>query len=244
MNKREPPTRVCGDNSLSVIVPVYNEQSTLHALIETLERDLLSLGNVEAFIVNDGSTDQTRAVMDQLSSSHIRCVHMEANQGKTAAVRKGLELARAEWVIIQDADLEYSPRDIGRLMEVAGGDRVAVFGKRPGCWHLPSRWAFAAGVLAIDLWLFVLYRRWVRDHATCYKLVSREMLERMDLQSTGFEGCVEITAKLMRMGVPIRQVPISYSPRPMSAGKKLKPSYFFSAMAAVWEWRNWYTADT
>ncbi len=225
--------------TLTVIIPVYNEAGTIASVVDAMERDLIAKTACEVIIVDDGSGDGTRAILDQVSSGSIQCVHLQSNSGKTVAVRKGLELATGNWVIVQDADLEYSPGDILRLLDESDGQRVAVFGRRPSYWHKPSRWAFVIGVLTIDCWMWLIYRRWVRDHATCYKLVPREILETMNLQSTGFEGCVEITSKLMRMGIPIRQVPVEYNPRPVSAGKKLKPTYFFTAMAAVWRWRRW-----
>jgi glycosyltransferase involved in cell wall biosynthesis len=165
---------------------------------------------------------------------------MECNSGKTAAVREGLAIAEGDWVIVQDADLEYSPGEISDLLDAAESSGAkAVYGRRPSHWSKPSRWLFVAGVLGVDLAIFVLNRGWVRDHATCYKLVDRELLRRMRLESTGFEGCVEITAKLMRMGIPIRQIPIQYEPRTHSDGKKLTADYGLVALKTAWKYRHW-----
>ncbi len=230
---------------LSIIVPVFNERQTIRTVLERLSNS--GCGSFEWIVVNDGSTDGTGAVLDAYLPPQQVCIHLTKNQGKTAAVRAGLARASGEWIIVQDADLEYDPAEILRLLqtaEVAAPQTVAVYGRRPSCWQRPSRWLFAAGVLSVDLFLLLVYRRWVRDHASCYKLVPRAALQGLDLQSTGFEGCVEITAKLMRNGTKILQVPISYSPRSTREGKKLRLSYGWTALSAVWRFRNWNGAGT
>ena len=109
----------------------------------------------------------------------------------------------------------------------------------PSLWHRPSRWVLASGVLLIDVALLMVYGRWVRDHATCYKVLPISTLRGLSLESTGFEGCVEITAKLMRANIPIYQLPITYAPRSASEGKKLTWRYGWTALMAVWRWRHW-----
>lgn len=225
---------------LSIIIPVFNERRTIGPLLERL-----SHSGCEAFewiVVDDGSTDGTGELLDALLPKSQLCIHLPMNQGKTAAVRAGLARATGEWIIVQDADLEYDPAQIPQLLQVAESAAprcVAVYGRRPPYWNRPSRWLFAAGVLSVDVFLLLAYRRWVRDHATCYKLVPRALLQSFALQSTGFEGCVEITAKLMRSGIPIIQVPIAYSPRSAQEGKKLTLRYGLTALRAVWQFRNW-----
>ena len=145
-------------------------------------------------------------------------------------------------VIVQDADLEYDPSEIPKLLafaESALPRKVAVYGRRPCCWGMPSRWLFATGVLGIDCLLLIAYRRWVRDHASCYKLVPRSILQSFDLNATGFEGCIEITAKLMPSQIPILQVPISYTPRKTTEGKKLTIGYGLTALRSIWFYRSW-----
>lgn len=222
---------------LSVIVPVFNEARCIDVSLRNIVEQKST--DWQVILCDDASTDGFIDKIDSLCVSDIDVFIRQANGGKTAAVRDGLRLAKGKWVVVQDADLEYDPADLHRLLAVGQEKGRAVYGKRPSYWHWPSRWPFALGVLLVDVWLFVVYRRWVRDHATCYKMMPTELMRSLDLQSNGFEGCVEITAKLMRLGIPIHQVPISYHPRSAKDGKKLTWRYGWTALQAVWHWRNW-----
>ena len=226
---------------LTVIVPFFNEAATLG---QTVARLLSSVpADAQVVVVDDGSTDDGAAQLGRFGDT-VERLKFAANRGKTAAVRAALAQARGKYIIVQDADSEYDPADIPMLLQQAEtsaartGVPVAVFGRRPSYWHDPRRWLFAGGVLAIDLLLAVCHRRFLRDHATCYKLLDRQTMVRLDLSSSGFEGCVEITSKLFRRGVPVAQVPISYRPRSIRQGKKLAPAYFLRAVSAVWRWRS------
>ena len=225
---------------LSIIVPVYNERNTICQILDRLQRSGCS--EFEWIVVDDGSTDGTTELLQGRVPTLTHCILKPINQGKSAAVRSGLEIATGDWVIVQDADLEYDPSEIPKLLAVAETAlprTVAVYGRRPSCWDKPSRWLFASGVLGVDCLLLLFYRRWVRDHASCYKLVPRSILQSFDLNATGFEGCIEITAKLMRSQIPILQVPITYSPRKTTEGKKLTVGYGPAALRAVWGYRHW-----
>ena len=224
---------------ITVIIPVYNEVSTIRKVIERVVTSLTSLA--EIIVVDDGSNDGTVEILKVIQSeTSVRVLFQPENQGKTSAVIRGLAEAKGTWAVVQDADLEYDPNDIKVLFEKAKlNPHAAIYGRRPGCWHMPSRWIFAVGVLFIDIAIFAFYRRCIRDHATCYKLVPREMLNSFTLESTGFEGCIEITAKLMRSGIPIIQIPITYAPRGVHEGKKLTVGYGPRALAAVWKYRSW-----
>lgn len=228
---------------LSVIIPVYNEKATVLKVIDRCQR--CAPAGSELIIVDDGSTDGSREILTALSreSHDIRFIFKEVNGGKTSAVLAGLEIATGQWILVQDADLEYHPADIMRMLDCVGKETPVVYGRRPSCWQMPSRWLFAGGVLLVDVLLLCVYRRWVRDHASCYKLIPRECLARMQLQSAGFEGCVEITAKLMNSGISIKQVPISYAPRSAAEGKKLRVRYGWTAVRSVLRWRNWTPVD-
>lgn len=225
---------------LTIIIPVYNECATIVQLIERLKHS--GVAGFEWIFVDDGSTDGTTNLLRENVPSDQKLIIQPTNQGKSAAVRAGLLEAAGEWIIIQDADLEYDPSEIPRLLARAIASTtqpVAVYGRRPSYWHRPSRWVFALGVLGIDIAFLVVYRHWIRDHASCYKLVPRELLQSFDLQASGFEGCVEITAKLMLTRTPILSVPIGYVPRKTTEGKKLTMSYGFTALKALWDYRKW-----
>lgn len=197
-------------------------------------------GDWQVIVVDDGSSDGTIEVLQrECPRLKFELIFRPENGGKSAAVRDGLAASRGEYVLVQDADLEYDPRDISGLLAAIQQPGDVIYGRRPSCWIRPSRWLFASGVLFIDLALLVVYRRFIRDHATCYKLLPRRTLESFKLESTGFEGCIEITAKLMRSQIPIYQIPIRYSPRTKVAGKKLTFAYGLRALRSVWRWRNW-----
>ncbi len=224
---------------LTIIIPVYNERATIVQVIQRLQRS--GCQSFEWIFVDDGSTDGTTQLLREHVPSHQKLIVQPTNQGKSAAVRAGIEQATGDWIIVQDADLEYNPVEIPRLLEATESSvmqPIAVYGRRPSYWQSPNRWIFALGVLGIDLAMLVVYRRWVRDHATCYKLVPRRLLQSFDLQANGFEGCVEITAKLMRSGTCIIQIPIDYVPRKVCEGKKLRMGYGRTALRSVWRYRK------
>jgi glycosyltransferase involved in cell wall biosynthesis len=224
---------------LTIIIPVFNEHRTIVHLIERLSYS--GCADFEWIFVDDGSTDGTTELLRAHVPAHQRLIVQPRNQGKTAAVRAGLEAATGDWVIIQDADLEYDPGQIPFLLTVAvmsEAQPVAVYGQRPSCWQDPRRWIFAIGVLAVDIAIYGLHSGWVRDHATCYKLIPTEILRSLELESSGFEGCIEITAKLLNRRIPIVRVPISYQPRNRMDGKKLSWTYGFTALRSVWKFRK------
>lgn len=223
---------------LSILIPVFNEHRTIVALIERLKRS--GCADFEWIFVDDGSTDGTTELLKANIPSHQTFILRDINQGKTAAVRAGLEVATGDWVIIQDADLEYDPAQIPLLLakaEQSAVQPVAVYGQRPSCWNDPTRWIFALGVLGVDIAIYLLNGGWVRDHATCYKLLPTKTLRAFRLSSVGFEGCIEITAKLMQHRIPIFRIPIKYQPRSRRDGKKLSWTYGLKALRSVWMFR-------
>jgi hypothetical protein len=225
---------------LSIIIPVYNEHRTVVQLIQRLHDS--GCGSYEWIFVDDGSTDGSVELLKEHVPSHQKIILLDVNAGKTAAVRAGLEHATGQWTIVQDADLEYQPWIIPTMLEVTqllGVHPIAVYGRRPSYWFNPKRWIFASGVLGVDVLLWWYYGGWVRDHATCYKLMPTELLRSLELTSSGFDGCIEITAKLMTLKVPIKQVAIPYSPRGADEGKKLTLAYALEAWKAVLRYRSW-----
>lgn len=227
-----------GWRKLSVIVPAYNEERSIELLLQRLMQ--IRQPDWQILVVDDGSTDATRAILHEAATRmEFDLILRDQNGGKTAAVRSGLDASVGEWVLFQDADLEYEPEDIVRLLAAADNSTMVVYGRRPSYWNKPSRWLFASGVLFIDIAFWIVYGRFVRDHATCYKLLPRALITSFDLQSTGFEGCVEITAKLMKSKIPIQQIPIEYHPRSSKEGKKLTALYGFRALRSLVSWRKW-----
>jgi len=228
---------------LSVLIPVWNEGATL---LEILEQVRAVPVEKEIILVDDGSTDGTRDILQSLIESgqaqdedgnvenndlDLRIV-LQEHGGKGVAVRRALSLARGDWIVVQDADLEYDPNDFVRLLAFAQKKRgrcVAVFGTRllkgsPSRANQAqhSRTAFYYGRIGLSVWFRVLYGAPVSDVATCYKMVRRDVLQSFDLRGRGFELDFEIAAKLARSGHRIWEVPVWYQPRSVLEGKKIK----------------------
>lgn len=210
---------------LSIIIPVYNEEST----IEILLRRLLAISfpfRVEIIVVDDGSTDRTRDLIAAVNRDNIFKVHNSLiNLGKGAAVRFGLEYASGEYVVVQDADLELDPQDIVKLINpVIAGKVDVVYGSRfksGSTRTVAVPWYTTLANRILAGYTNLLYGSSLTDIATSYKLVRTDIMRKLRLRCTGFEFDPEITAKLLRLGHRIIEVPISYEPRSTQQGKKI-----------------------
>lgn len=225
---------------LTVIVPVFNEADTIDALLSAL---LLVPLDKQVVIVDDGSSDRTpRALEKWTDLPGVEVVRHRVNRGKGAAIRTGLAFARGRFTVIQDGDLEYDPQDLARVVApLRDGTAQVVYGSRylldrRAFWRWDSfRW----GVALLNLCIRILFSQRLTDEATCYKAFPTNLLKTMDLQCEGFEFCPEVTAKACRLGVTIHEVPISYTPRGMTAGKKIRWSDGLTALLTAWRWRRW-----
>ena len=205
---------------LTVIVPVYNERNTVTEILRRMRRAELPI-DLEVIVVDDGSTDGTDRILSALEDSTVRVLRHPDNRGKGAAVRTGLDAARGDLILIQDADLEYDPDDWNRLLgPVLRGRTKVVFGSR----YLGEREAVSLRRWMADrglsLLTSLLYNSAISDMQTCLKLVDRKVLESIDLKAEHFDLEPEITAKLLRSGERIYEVPISYAGRRRSEGRK------------------------
>ncbi len=234
-------TSTDGTAVLTVIVPVYNEASTVS---ELLSRVLAADYSKQVIVVDDGSSDATGDVLAQWEErSEIVVVRHEANRGKGAAIRTGLERAHGQFVIVQDADLEYDPGEYSRLIEpLRNVEADVVYGSRRlghGCswreWLNP----FHHGVTTLNFLVWLWYGVRLSDEATCYKAMATDVLRRMHLECERFEFCPEVTAKACRMGLRITEVPIAYHRRALSEGKKIRLHDWFEAAATLRKWRRW-----
>ena len=222
---------------LSVIVPVYNERVTVAEVIRRIRAVDISL-DVEVIVVDDGSSDGTDKVLSALSDSTVRVVTHPVNQGKGAAVRTGMAIARGDLLLIQDADLEYDPADWPLLLDpVLRGKARVVYGSRFTGQRknmLPLHWI---GNRFLSLVTNLLYSSTMSDMETCYKLFDRQVLEGITIESDRFDFEPEITAKVLRRGFRIYEVPISYAGREMDEGKKITWRDGFSALRALVKYR-------
>jgi glycosyltransferase involved in cell wall biosynthesis len=222
---------------LSVIVPVYNERNTVVEILRRMRAVDLPVDR-EFVVVDDGSTDGTRAVLTQLGDSTVKIVTHPRNRGKGAAIRTALEHVTGDLVLIQDADLEYDPDDWSKLLApVLKGRAVVVYGSRFTGEHRNMLFLHWAGNRALSLVTNLLYNTTLSDMETCYKLFDRKVLDRITLKSEKFDFEPEVTAKVLRQGVRIYEVPISYAGREFEEGKKITWRDGFAALIALVKYR-------
>ncbi|HXS99794.1 MAG TPA: glycosyltransferase family 2 protein [Elusimicrobiota bacterium] len=207
--------------TLSVLIPVYNEKATVLELLRRVEAVELPVGR-EIIMVDDGSTDGTREILKSLGSRAKVVLH-ERNRGKGAAIRTALTHATGDYVIIQDADLEYDPKDYpGLLVPLLDGRADAVYGSRflGGPHRVLFFWNYAANKF-FTLLTNVLYNINLTDMGTCYKLFVTEKLKAIPLESERFGIEAELTAKICKHRLRLYETPISYSGRTYDEGKKI-----------------------
>jgi len=207
--------------TLSVIVPVFNERSTVAEIVRRMRSVELPVER-EIVVVDDGSDDGTGAVLTQLRDSTVRVIAHPQNRGKGAAIRTGLESAKGDLVLVQDADLEYDPEDWPRLLApVLKGRARVVYGSRFTGERRNMLFLHWVGNRFLSLVTNVLYNSTLSDMETCYKLFDRRVLDGIRLHADRFDFEPEFTAKVLRRGIRIYEVPISYAGRELSEGKKI-----------------------
>jgi glycosyltransferase involved in cell wall biosynthesis len=207
---------------LSIVVPVYNEEATVGPVIDRLLAIELPIPR-EILVVNDGSTDGTRTVLDAIPAhDSLRVVHAAANGGKGLAIRIGFEQARGTIVAIQDADLELDPAELASLVTpILAGETPVVYGSRFLRGSAGAPWlTFAANRFLTGL-TNVLYGSRLTDMETCYKMMRIELARALQLEASRFDIEPEITAKLLRAGHRIVELPVRFEPRSRAQGKKI-----------------------
>jgi glycosyltransferase involved in cell wall biosynthesis len=213
-----------------VIVPTFNHGPYVAAAIQSILSQ--TSVNLELIVVDDGSSDGTRQVLAQLRDSTVRVVTLDENRGKGVAVRKGFEHATGDYVLIQDADLEYDPDDWPRLLQpVLRGRARVVYGSRFTGERRNMLFFHWVGNRFLSLVTNVLYNTTLSDMETCYKLIDKRLIDGLTLRAQRFEIEPEITAKLLKRRVRIYEVPISYTGREYEEGKKIT---WRDGFAALW----------
>jgi glycosyltransferase involved in cell wall biosynthesis len=224
---------------LSVIMPCYNEEKTLHQILEQVRAVDLDM---EIIAVDDHSSDNTYAVLqaEAQKDPRLRVIRHPQNGGKGAAVRSGLVHARGEVVIVQDADLEYDPNDYYELVRPIAEGRVnVVFGSRFMGSHTGMYFWNALGNKGLTFITNFLFNSWISDMETCYKAMRTDIMRSLHLESNDFRLEPEITAKVLRQGHRIYEVPVSYMGRTYEEGKKMHPSQGIYAILALVRYRLW-----
>ena len=203
-------------------MPVYNEVATVRQAIDEVMAARIGM-DIELVIVDDGSTDGTRQILDETAwPANVRVLKHDRNRGKGAAVRTALESARGEFSAIFDADLEYDPADLGNLMPpLVSGDTNAVFGVRAFDGYTSHSFLFVLGNKGVTLFANVLFNVYLRDLMTCHKAIRTDVFKALPLQGNGFDIEPEIAARLLQRGERIFEVPVHYKARGSDEGKKL-----------------------
>lgn len=217
--------------NVSVIIPSYNEANTIKELLKRVQAENIAS---EIIIIDDGSTDGTREILETYSGEEpFKIILHEFNQGKGAAVRTGIQHAKGDVIIIQDADLEYNPREYKKLLEpIEEGLAEVVYGSRfLGGPRRPTMfWHMVANKL-LTFMTNILYNNILTDMETGYKVFLREVVQDMPLRANRFDFEPEFTAKILKRKVRIFEIPITFNPRDYSEGKKIG---LRDAFQAVW----------
>jgi len=219
------------------VIPVYNEKNTVTALVDRVRRVNI---DKEIILIDDGSTDGTSDIVKNMKGGDISLITMEKNTGKGAAVRKGIEQAKGDIILIQDADLEYFPEDYPILLEpILSGKADIVYGSRfldQSLNSIPLN-LFRMGGSFITKMTNFLYGINLTDEACCYKVFRSSVLKKIPLECRRFEFCPEVTAKVSRMGYKIHEVAVRYNPRTFKEGKKITYKDGFTALITLLKYK-------
>jgi glycosyltransferase involved in cell wall biosynthesis len=224
---RPPP--IPANPLLSVVMPVYNERTTVE---EIIRRVLAVSLRIELIVVDDGSTDGSGEILERLQREIGFTLLRQANAGKGAALRKGFAAVTGDLVIIQDADLEYSPEEYPDLIElICRGHADVVYGSRFLGRHRVFLFTHYLGNRVVTLATNILYNTMLTDMETCYKVMRTDVLRSFSLESNGFGIEPELTAKIFKRGYRVYEIPITYAGRGYDEGKKIT---WTAGLGALW----------
>jgi glycosyltransferase involved in cell wall biosynthesis len=220
---------------LTVIIPVYNEKETLRTIVQRVQAVPIEK---EIILVDDDSKDGTRDILKQMEVEGVKVLYHETNMGKGAALRTGFQHASGDFVIVQDADLEYDPQEYPKLLQpILQGEADVVYGSR---FSGQSRNMMSLHRFGNQFLTFVtnlLYGTSITDMETCYKLFKTPLIKNIKIECNRFNFEPEITAKILKRKLKIVEIPISYSGRKSSEGKKITWRDGFAALWALFKYR-------
>jgi glycosyltransferase involved in cell wall biosynthesis len=220
---------------LSILMPVYNEEGTVERAIQRVLDADVGTDSYELVVVDDGSTDRTRELLDAHQwPEQVRLHHAAQNGGKGQAIRAALAEAEGTYSVILDADLEYDPNDLKDLL-IPVRERVAdaAFGTRAFRAHSAYSFWYVMGNRFLSMATNVIFNTWITDVYTCFKLMPTELMRSLALRENGFTIEAEITGRLLRSGARIYEVPITYVARSREEGKKIRPSDGFRGLITL-----------
>ncbi len=229
---------------LSIIIPVYNEKSTILEVLRKVDQVIFNDCEKEIIIIDDCSTDGTREILKGLSGTY-KVIFKEKNSGKGASVKLGVAQATGDYITIQDADLEYDPEDLKTLLEPVQSNRLDISlgsraryselkNSRTG-WSHPHPLTYLGNKLIIAS-INLMYNRRGTDFFACYKIIPRRYLADLPIEADGFAYDVELLCKLFRKGLKIGEVPIHYNPRTFAEGKKIR---YWDGLVVLWTIFKW-----
>ena len=221
-------------NTIDIIIPVYNEEKTLEAIIKKVEETDFCGLQKHIVLVDDCSTDSSREILSKYTDYKV--VYHEKNRGKGAAVRTGIENSSSDIIVIQDADLEYNPEDYQKLLPfIINNEADIVYGSRLLDKQQRKSFLFLSYVANKFLTILtnILYGCKITDMETCYKAFRREVLKEISLRAEKYDFEVELTAKVSKKGFKIKEVPISYKGRDWAKGKKISAKDGVHAILAL-----------
>jgi glycosyltransferase involved in cell wall biosynthesis len=214
---------------LTIIIPVYNEQKTIQQILRRVNKVKIDQIEKEIVIIDDCSKDKSKEILRKLNNPNIKVIYHKQNQGKGAAIRTGLKHAKGDIILIQDADLEYSPTDYPKLIApILAGKTSVVYGSRfkSTKGHLKENnhltfFLHLAGNWGLTMLTNILFNTRITDMETCYKVFRKDVVKKMKLRAQRFDFEPEITAKILKQGHKIKEVPIRYYSRDFDEGKKI-----------------------
>src|SRR3989339_783551 len=205
-------------DNVSIIMPVFNEKNTIKKVIDKI----ISLSPHEIILVDDGSSDGTRDVLEKIKSDKIKIIFHDKNQGKGAAIRTGLKYMSGDIVTIQDADLEYNPDEIANLVEpINNNEASVVYGSRFLELKEKKYMLHYMGNKLLNFLTNIIYNSKITDMETCYKVFKKDVILSLNLKAKRFEFEPEVTAKILKRKIKIHELPISYKSRSYNEGKKI-----------------------
>lgn len=227
---------------LSIIIPVYNEEKTIIGILDSVWNANIGI-NKEIIIVNDGSRDRSEEIIKKYLAKKKQTKEVEfvfiskENGGKGSAIRAGIDRVNGDLVIMQDADAEYDPSEIRYLIdEIKKSESDAVYGSRILKDNPYQYFTYYLGNRFLSFLTSLLYGAKITDMETCYKLIPAKIAKGLDLKAKGFDMEPEITAKILKKGYKIKEIPISYKPRSKEEGKKIN---WKDGAKAVWVLLYW-----
>ncbi len=231
---------------ISIIVPVYNEEKTIVKILDKLSKVNLKIKK-EIIIVDDGSKDNSKEVIEKYiknkkknKAEEYKIISKE-NGGKGSAIKAGISSATGNIITIQDADLEYNPEDYKKLIKpIIQGKEKVVYGSRFLKEHKPMYRLYFLGNKFLSFLTKIIYNSKITDMETCYKVFKADIIKNIDIKANHFDIEPEVTARILKQGIKIKEIPISYSPRSVEEGKKIN---WKDGLQAIWTLIYWKFRD-